>query len=649
MSAAIGYVHPDEGIREAGAEAEERTERWRTGVARRGDLAAAVRAYADTDDARELAGARRRTLDLWLRDFRRGGHELSPEDQAEYGRLRDRVTELGVAFGRNLAEWSDPLELGQDDLDGLSDAFVAQLPAGREPGSRLVPSSAAVVYPFIEQSTRRDLRETALSIYMSRCAEINRPLLEEIVSTRRKLAQIMGADSWSQFANEARMSGGRAEVLSFLDGLTPPLQRLAASERAVMSERLVAGGDPVPLLASDWPFCHEGQRRSLGVDLAELRAYFPLQTVLDGLFEILQEVFGVTGRRIDAPVWHPDVLVYELLDADSGELLADVYLDLFVRDGKRPGGWQWTLEPAVNEPGRPRVPASIQLVLNCQAPGADGEALLLFDDVGSLFHEFGHTLEFGLVRAEGAPATPEWIELDFVEAPSQIMEHWAWSPEVLRRIGRHHRTGERPPDELLERLPEVRLLNSGTHTLWFFMMRTLVDQYLHGPEPVDAEEAYRRAFAVTGFPFMEGTFQPSSFDHIVASIYDAGFYSYLWAQVFGDDMFSAFREGGLLSGEVGRRYRRDVLEPSWSVPGRERVERFLGRPPSDRAFLERLGIADPRSQPDRTRRLGRRPSRTTPQSASRQRRAPCQGQRMAGFHWAKTPLGLPSVTQTCRS
>ena len=189
VSAAIGYVHPDEGIREAGAEAEERTERWRTGVARRGDLAAAVRAYADTDDARELAGARLRTLDLWLRDFRRGGHELSPEDQAEYGRLRDRVTELGVAFGRNLAEWSDPLELGPDDLDGLSDAFVAQLPAGREPGSRLVPSSAAVVYPFIEQSTRRDLRETALSIYMSRCAEINRPLLEEIVSTRRQLAE----------------------------------------------------------------------------------------------------------------------------------------------------------------------------------------------------------------------------------------------------------------------------------------------------------------------------------------------------------------------------------------------------------------------------------------------------------------------------
>ena len=592
VGATIGWVHPDEGIREAGAAAEERTERWRTGVAMRGDLAAAVRAYADTDDAGALTGARRRALDLWLRDFRRGGHELSPEAQAEYGRLRDRVTELGVVFARNLAEWSDPLELGPDDLDGLSDAFVAQLPAGAATGSRRLPISYAVVFPFLEQSTRRHLREVALSKFLSRCADVNRPILEEITSIRRQLARIMGVDSWSQFANEAHMSGSRAEVMAFIDGLTPPLQRLAASEQAVMAELLVANGETLPLLASDWPSCHERQRQSLGVDFAELRAYFPLPAVLDGLFEILREIFGVAARRIEAPVWHPDVLVVELMDDESGELLADVYLDLFVRDGKRPGGWQAAMEPAVNEPGRPRRPASIQLVLNCQAPGADGAALLQFDEVVGLFHEFGHTLEFGLVRAEGAPATPEWFEIDFIEAPSQIMEHWAWSPDVLRRIGRHHRTGEPPPDELLDRLPEVRRLNSGTHTLYFFMLRTLVDQYLHGPEPVDAEAAYRRAFAVTGFPFMEGTFQPSSFDHIVA-IYDAGFYSYLWAQVFGDDMFSAFREGGLLSGEVGRRYRREVLEPSWSVPGRERVERFLGRPPSDRAFLERLGIADP--------------------------------------------------------
>jgi len=282
--------------------------------------------------------------------------------------------------------------------------------------------------------------------------------------------------------------------------------------------------------------------------------------------------------------------VYRIDDASTGEHMADVYLDLFARDGKRPGGWMQPLRLPDNTPGRARRPAVIQLVLNFAAPTGSGPTLIRHDDVTGLIHEFGHVLEFGLARTDGAMVTDSWMELDFVEAPSQIMEHWAWSPAVVQRLGRHYATGAPPPDELVAGLPEARQLNIGTYTLFNFIFRALVDQYLHGPEPVDAMDAYRRGFAVTGFPFMEGTFQPGTFDHITG-IYDAGFYSYIWAQVFGDDMFSAFLDGGLLSAEVGARYRREVLEPSWGVPGRQRVEGFLGRPPSDRAFLERLGIA----------------------------------------------------------
>jgi thimet oligopeptidase len=302
-------------------------------------------------------------------------------------------------------------------------------------------------------------------------------------------------------------------------------------------------------------------------------------------------VFGVVISPVpDASVWHPDVRVLRIDDAATGEHLADVYLDLFARDGKRPGGWMQQLRAPDNTPGRPRRPAVIQLVLNFAAPTGTGPTLVRHDDVTALMHEFGHVLEFGLSRMDGTMVADGWMELDFVEAPSQIMEHWGWSPAVIQRLGRHHATGEPPPDDLVAALPAARQLNIGTFTLFSFIFRSLVDQYLHGPEPVDAMDAYRRGFAVTSFPFMEGTFQPASFDHIVG-IYDAGFYSYIWAQVFGDDMFSAFLEGGLLSADVGARYRREVLEPSWGVPGRQRVENFLGRPPSDRAFLERLGIA----------------------------------------------------------
>jgi Zn-dependent oligopeptidase len=587
----IGYIHPDEAVRDASAEMEERTESWRKGLARRDDLAAAILEYSATDDAGALGGGRRRMLELWVSDIRRAGHELAPDARAEFARLRDRMLELSVTFTRNVGELADEIPLDQDDLDGLSDTLLAQLPAGAEPGSRTMPVTLSVIWPFLEQSSRRDLRELALRRYLSRAAEPNAVLLQELVDLRRRAAQLLGRDSWSEFANEARMSGGRAEVMAFIDGLQGPLGELAATEQAAMREVLREEGVADELQAWDWPYANERQRRAMGLDFAELAGYFPLDAVLEGLFDILREVFGVRVEHVPgASVWHPDIRLYALTDDASGEHLTDVYLDLFVRDGKRPGGWQVNLVNPVNRPGVTRLPGVCSLVLNFAQSGGDGPSLLQHEDVKSIFHEFGHVLEFGLTRAEGAVADEASLELDFVEAPSQIMENWAWSPDVLRRFARHHETGAPPPSGLLERLAASRDLNVATDTLWSFLYRSFIDQYLHGPEPIDVLEAYRRGFAVTGFPFPEGTCQPASFGHI-ASSYDAGFYSYIWARVFGDDMFSAFAEAGLLSPEVGRRYRETVLEPSWSVLGRQRVEHFLGRPPSDRAFLRQLGLA----------------------------------------------------------
>ncbi|HEX5013638.1 MAG TPA: M3 family metallopeptidase [Candidatus Limnocylindrales bacterium] len=591
IGTAIGYIHPDPAVREAAGSMEERTDRWRNGLARRDDLAAAIQAYASTDDARSLSGARRRILDLWLLDISHGGHDLDPDAKAEFSRLLDRAAEVAVTFGRNVGESSDELVLGPDDLEGLSGSLLSQLPDGPEPGSRILTITYSTVFPFVEQSPRRDLRELAIRKYYSRAAEENATVIADLVETRRRAARIAGRDSWSQFANEARMSGGRAEVMAFLERVTPPLQALAAKEQATALDQLLADGGDGPLQMWDWPFYNTRQRRALGLDFSALTEYFPLDAVFEGLFSILEETFGVAVTRIaDVPVWHSDVIVLSLDDAGSGEHLADLYLDLFVREGKRPGGWMAPLTYPRNDPGEARRPPVLSLVLNFAGSTGEGPALIPLDDVAGLFHEFGHVLEFGLKRSEGTPIREGWIEFDFVEAPSQIMENWAWSPAVLRRFARHHVTGAPPPDALLENLPEVRQLNVGTETLWFFVFRSLVDQYLHGPDPMDVIEAYRRGFAVTGFPFMEGTNQPASFTHLQAS-YDAGFYSYIWSRVFGDDMFSAFEGENLLSPDVGRRYRREVLEPSWAVPGRQRVENFLGRPPSDRAFLKRLGIA----------------------------------------------------------
>ena len=206
--ALIGWVHPDAQVRRAASEARDRTEKWRAGVPRREDVAAAVHTYAASDEAAGLTGPRRRVLDLWLRDLRRAGHELDPASRAELARLQDRIVELGVTFDRNLADWTDSIELEDAGLAGLAPTFLQQLPDGATPGTKRLPIVLSSVFPFLEQSARRDLRRRALERFLSRAVDENRPILEELLAVRRQIARLMGVESWSQFANEARMSGG---------------------------------------------------------------------------------------------------------------------------------------------------------------------------------------------------------------------------------------------------------------------------------------------------------------------------------------------------------------------------------------------------------------------------------------------------------
>jgi thimet oligopeptidase len=590
--ALIGEVHPDAAIRDAADTARERIDRWRNALVQRDDVAAAVRAFADTPDAAALPDRRRRILDLWLRDLRRAGHGLAPATRAELATLRERIVELSARFGRHLREWSESVELEADALDGLSGSFLDQLPAGGSPGSKSLPIVPSTILPFLEQSSRRDLRELVLTKLLGKAAAENGPILDEILGLRRRIAALMGAASWSDYANELRMSGSAAAVDAFLGRVLPPLQVLATGEQAAMHALLVADGIDDELRAWDWLYYHERQRRSTGLDSSALAEHFPLEAVLDGLFALVRDVFGVAVAEVAAPGgWHPDVRGFVLSDVATGEHLGMCYVDLLARQGKSPGAWVYPLDPGLDRAGSPRRPPVQHLVMNI-TPAAEGaQPLLPHIDVFTLFHEFGHALEFLLQYAEMCWVNlGSWTERDFIEAPSQIMEHWAWSPEVLRRFARHHRTGAPVPEALLAPLAASRRLNIGTVMLWFVGYKAVLDQALHGPEAVDLTDAYRKAFEVTGFPFVEGTLVPASFFHIVTATYDAGYYGYLWAEAIGDDMFTAFRSGGIFSAEVGRRYREAVLEPGWLVPGRDRVRQFLGRDSSEAAYLERLGI-----------------------------------------------------------
>ena len=590
-SAFMGQVHPDRDVRDAGNVAEERLAKWRVELPFRDDLYRSLHAFSETAEAAALTGERRRLLDHWLREFRRAGQELSPEAREELRALRARLVELEVVFDRNIGEVRDGIDLTPDELEGLPESFVSRLRPGEQPGTRRVTLEYPDVVPFMEQSPRRDLRERLEFREWSKAVEENMHVLVEALHLRRRIADLLAYPSWAHYAMEVRMAGGPDQVERFYGDLVPRAGERAEAEFDVMRDALRAETGDDELHPWDVRYYDRQLRRTLfGVDAERISEYLPLDRVWAGLFEITGEVFGLDYREIaDAGAWHPDVRLYEIRDRVSGELLAFAYADLFPREGKFSHAAAFPLVIAHRDAsGRREIPVSA-IVANFTPPASGRPALLRHEEVVTLFHEFGHVLHMSLSQAEFVRFSGADTESDFVEAPSQIMEHWAWNADVLRRFARHHETGEPIPAGLIDQLVAARNLNVAIRTLRQAYFGRL-DLDFHGSaEPNDVEGINREAYAVTGLPFHEGTFFPASFGHLLGG-YDAGYYGYLWSKVYGDDMFSRFEAEGVLSPAVGADYRREILEPNGSDDAAVLLRRFLGREPSNAAFLRHLGL-----------------------------------------------------------
>jgi thimet oligopeptidase len=587
----LARVHPDPAVRAAGIEAEEQVTKWSTELVFRPGLYTALTEFGATDEAHRLTGPHRRLLDHWLRDLERAGHGLEAEVHEELRLLRQRLIELEVQFGRNLDEWQDGLDLSPDDLDGLPEEFIDGLSAGSEPGTLRVTLDYPDYQPFMQQARRRDLRRALHDRFWNRAAGPNVPLLTEAVRLRHRIAELLGRESWAHHAMEVKMARDPGHVEALYASIVPALEAKASGELDAMRARFAADHDDDELQSWDWSYYHFQQLRDdHGVDPNVVAEYFPLQPTIDGMLSITGDVFGLEYRRVDHPPgWHDDVLLYEIRNAGGDRPLAYFYADLFPREGKYGHAAAFPLvygRALADGSYRPPVAA---IVANFTKPSGERPSLLRHSEVLTLFHEFGHILHFCLTRVPLIRFSGFDTEWDFVEAPSQILEHWMWSPEVLRRFARHHRTGEPIPDELVDRLVGARDLNVALHTLrQVFLGR--VDLMLHdGRADVDLEEITRAAWAYTQLPYPEGTNRLASFGHLMGG-YDAGYYGYLWAKVYGDDMFSVFQHEGLLDPAVGARYRREVLEQGGSRDAIEHLREFLGREPSSEAFLRNLGI-----------------------------------------------------------
>ncbi len=587
----LGQVSTDAETRAAGHAADERLTKWRVGLAFRRDLYEAVRAFADTEEASRLEGERRRLLDHWLRDFRRAGQALAPDVRRELGELRERLVELEIAFQRNVNEWDDGIEVGPAQLDGLPQAYVDRLAAGSREGTWRVSLDTPDMVPFLEQSPDRAARRDLHRRYWSRAIGANRPLLEEAIHIRHRMAQLHGRPSWAHHAVEVKMAERPERVHAFYDEIVPAVSAACEREAAAMQALLEADGGEGRVGIWDNRYYDFRQRRDdYGVDASLVSEYLPLDRVLDGLFAITAEVLGLRYRRLpEAHAWHPSVELYEIRDAASDEVLAHFYTDLFPRADKYGHAAAFPLVVGHRRAdGEYERPVSA-IVANLTPPSASRPSLLRHEEVETLFHEFGHILHMSLTRAESARFSGAETEWDFVEAPSQIMEHWTWEPEALRRFAHHHETGEPIPDALVEQLVGARNLNAGQRAaIQVFYGRT--DLGIHAGDPApDLDAITREMYEVTRLAYPEDTFLLASFAHLMSG-YDAGYYGYLWAEALGDDMWSRFEREGILSPEVGAAYRRAILEPNGARSGDEMFRDFVGRAPSTEAWKRYKGL-----------------------------------------------------------
>ena len=579
-------VHPDRAVREAATAAGPRISGWCHGLAGRDDVAAVVARFDARRD--ELDEARASLLDRWVRDVHEAGAGLGDEDRRRLAELRTIELEAPARFfpalGRPIT-----IEIPEEEVAGLPAGVLALLGEADGSGRRTVVVTDPVVNAVLESAPSRALRERVARASLRKGYPDTTEVLDEVADARRAIARLLGETSWMELRAPRLAIGGVGAVERFIDEVQPPLARRAADELRSM-QRLLAEetGDPDAVVEEwDWRYLDARQRAREGIDPAIVRDYLPFESVLEGLWRLSDEVFGVRVVPVSGrAAWHPDVRAYDLVDAATGDDIAQLFVDPFARPGKAGSAYAEVVDPgddgAFGGAPRPRV---MLLGTNAPAPG-DGPSTLGFVEIDMVFHEYGHVLDFALDRSPWWPIREDWTEFDWVEAASTFLGRWGQHPDVMRTFARHATTSEPVPDAMLAALARLDAVNTGLRAIRYLSMGRL-DMLLHGDERIAALDADRRAWSLRGIPYVDDTSFVGTFLHMVAG-YSAATYGFVWDSALRDDLFAGFGPD-LLSPVAGARYRAAILEAPWTQPPLERMEAFLGRPWSTAAFLERSG------------------------------------------------------------
>ncbi len=539
-------------------------------------------------------------LENIYKSFVRNGALLAKEQQEELKKINSDLSSLTVKFDQNLLAETNDFKLvieKKEDLAGLPESVIAAASETAQKdsmnGKWIFTTSKASMIPFLQYSEKRDLREKLYKAYTNRGnnnnANDNKEILANIVILRSQKAKLLGYEDYASYKLESRMAKTPAKVFELLDRLWIPAIKVAKNEAKELQSIINKEGGKFKLEAWDWGYYAEKlHKEKYNIDENALRPYFKIENVREGAFTVANKLYGLTFTQIkDIPVLHPDATAYEVKEAD-GSHLGVLYMDFHPRESKEGGAWCDGYRAYHIKDGKPVTPV-VTVVCNFTKPTKDQPSLLSMDETETLFHEFGHAVE-GLLSKNSYPTS--FVAQDFVELPSQLMEHWAFDKDMLKLYAKHYQTGEVIPDELIEKLNKGGLFNQGFVTTEY-LAASYLDMAYHTVKDIkeiDIEKFEKEYFKKLGLiPEIDSRYRSTYFGHIMGG-YDAGYYGYIWSAVLDNDVFDAFKEKGIFDKETANSFRKNVLEKDGIEDPTKMYVNFRGREAKIEPLLKSRGL-----------------------------------------------------------
>jgi thimet oligopeptidase len=582
-------------LRNVATDALKELEEWAVGIEYREDVYEAVKAYADKKP--KLQGEDAKLLAETMREYRRAGLDLPKAQRDEVEKMRKELARLTTDYESNITKAQKAVKFTKAELEGVPESFLAQVKTGADEYTVM----ANVTWHYIsvmDNAKREETRKRLITEHDNLARAENIPLLEKILPLRDDVAHKLGYKTWADYQIEVKMAGNAATVIDFLEKLKTGLQPKFDAELAEYRQIKVkeSGDTNAEVRVWDWRYLSNQLRKEkYNVDAEQLRVYFPYQKVLDGMFSIYQNIFGLKFERVEPPYkWIGDLQLYAVSDAQTGEPLGLFYLDMFPREGKFNHFAQFRIiEGKLLASGKYQRP-TVALICNFPSPTTDKPSLLSHSDVETIFHEFGHAMHSIMTRAKYGRFSGTSVPGDFVEAPSQMLENWVWDKKVLDSFAADYRDASKKiPADILAKLKEARLATEGTRyrrQISFALVDMALHTQIHDSNAAEALPLSNKVLSEAFLPMVPDTAFVAYFGHLMG--YDAGYYGYAWADAIAADMATVFEKSpnGYFDSTAGRRLRTEIYEPGDSRDVNVSIEKFLGRQRSLEPFLKKIGI-----------------------------------------------------------